>query len=38
MKIQKIIKRYFQNGYRMAAGKKTKKVQSLRKYFKKLIK
>lgn len=38
MKIQKIIKRYFQNGYRMAAGKKRKKVQSLRKYFKKLIK
>ena len=38
MRLQKIIKRYFQNGYRMAAGQKRKKRQTLRKYFKKLIK
>lgn len=38
MKIQKIIKRYLENGYRMAAGKKRKKIQSLRRHIKKLIK
>ncbi len=37
MNLQKIIKRYLLNGYRMAAGKKRKKIQSLRRYIKKLI-
>ena len=38
MKLQKIIKRYLQNGYRMATGKKRKKTQSLRRHIQKLIK
>jgi hypothetical protein len=36
MKIQKAVKRYFQNGYRMAAGQKRKKNIKLKKFLKKL--
>lgn len=36
MKIQKAVKRYFQNGYRMAAGAKRKKNIKFKKFLKKL--
>jgi len=38
MKLSKLVKRYFQNGYLQARGLKRKKRQTLKKYFKKLIK
>lgn len=38
MKLSKVVKRYFQNGYLQARGLKRKKDLTLRKYFKKLIK
>jgi len=38
MKLSKLVKRYFQNGYLQARGLKRKKELTLRKYFKKLIK
>ena len=38
MKLSKVVKRYFQNGYLQARGLKRKKQLTLRKYFKKLIK
>tara|TARA_Y100000289_G_scaffold22554_1_gene21966 strand:+ start:541 stop:657 length:117 start_codon:yes stop_codon:yes gene_type:complete len=37
MKLSKVVKRYFQNGYLQARGLKRKKELTLRKYFKKLI-
>ena len=38
MRIEKLIKRYFVNGYRQAKGHKRKKTLTLKKYFKKLLK
>jgi len=38
MKLSKVVKRYFQNGYLQARGLKRKKKLTLRKYFKKLMK
>lgn len=38
MKINKGIKRFFENGYRQASGCKTKKSMSLKKLIKKIIK
>lgn len=38
MRIEKLIKRYFVNGYRQAKGHKRKKTLTLKKYFKKLFK
>ena len=38
MKLSKVVKKYFQNGYLQARGLKRKKKLTLRKYFKKLIK
>tara|TARA_E500000318_G_scaffold71052_1_gene65837 strand:- start:216 stop:338 length:123 start_codon:yes stop_codon:yes gene_type:complete len=36
MKIQKAIRRWFQNGYRMSQGAKRKKNIKLKKFLKKL--
>ena len=38
MKLSKVFKRYFQNGYLQARGLKLKKKLTLRKYFKKIMK
>ena len=38
MKLSKVVKRYFQNGYLQSRGLKRKKHLTLRKYFKKLMK
>ena len=38
MKINKGIKRFFENGYRQAEGRKTKKRMSLKQLIKKIIK
>jgi len=38
MKLLKVFKRYFQNGYLQARGLKRKKELTFKKYFKKLIK
>jgi len=38
MKLSKVVKRYFKNGYLQARGHKRKKELTLRKYFKKLMK
>ena len=38
MKINKGIKRFFENGYRQACGHKTKKSMSLKQLIKKIIK
>lgn len=38
MKLSKVVKRYFQNGYLQARGQKRKKELTLKKYFKKLMK
>ncbi len=38
MRLSKVVKRYFQNGYLQARGLKRKKELTLRKYFKKLMK
>lgn len=38
MKIQKAIKRFFENGYRQAEGQKIKKSMSFKKFIKKIIK
>jgi len=37
MKIEKGIKRFFENGYRQSKGCKTKKAMSLKKFIKKII-
>lgn len=37
MKLRKGIKRYFQNGYKMAAGQKTKKPMKLGDFTEKVI-
>ena len=36
IKIKKSVKRYFENGYRMAAGRKRKKNIKLKKFLNKL--
>jgi len=38
MKLEKVIKRYFINGYRQAKGVKTKKSITLKDYINKLFK
>ena len=38
MKLSKVLKRYFKNGYLQARGHKRKKELTLRKYIKKLMK
>ena len=38
MKIEKGIKRFFENGYRQAGGQKIKKSMSFKKFIKKFIK
>ena len=36
IKIKKSLKRYFENGYRIAAGRKRKKNMKFKKFIKKL--
>ena len=36
IKIKKSVKRYFENGYRMAAGQKRKKNMKFKKFLKKI--